>query len=373
MMELTIPRKPLLDALYLAQGIVDRRVTLPILGHVLLKAEGQTLEVVATDQEIGLRQRCAASVQKGGAVTAAARVFYDVVRSLPEGEVTLRAVDRQRLEVRAGRSVFRIAGLDPADFPAMPTATAVSDGDKVLFATADLRRMLQRTAFSICPDDTRLSLAGIFFDRRQAGTLKLAATDGHRLSLVQATMEGLPAGKGVIVPRKGVQEIAKVLESAEGEVTLHFSSSGLVFLESQNTELAIRNIQGEFPDYKQVIREQSPSSAEINIGMWADSLRRVAILSNERTHGVRLQFEAGNLEVSTTSPELGEATDALEISYTGQPLTLGFNVRYLLDALDTFDRAATASVGLKDETNPAVITVDEDPTFLYVVMPMRLP
>lgn len=372
-MELTIPRKQLLDALYLAQGIVERRVTLPILSHVLLKAEDQTLEIIATDQELGLRQRCTASVDKVGTVTAAARLLYDIVRSLPEEDVSLRTIDRQRLEVRCGRSQFRMAGLNPADFPAMPTADRSVDGERVAFSTSDLRRMLQRTAFCVCSDDTRLSLAGIFFDRTQAGVLKLAATDGHRLSLVQVTMEGMPTGKGVIVPRKGVQEIAKILESSDGEVGIRFSSAGLVFVEREGLELAIRNIQGEFPDYKQVIRDQSPCTAEVQVGLWAEALRRVAVLSNERTHRVKLQFEPGNLEVSSMSPELGDAVDSFEISYVGQPLALGFNFRYLLDALDTFSRTATATVGLKDEASPAVITVDEDPTFLYVVMPMRLP
>jgi DNA polymerase-3 subunit beta len=372
-MEIKIERKPLLDALHLAQGIVDRRVTLPILAHVLLTTENGSLLVAATDQEIGIRRRLDAQVIHPGAATAQARVLYDVVRSLPEGELTLTTLDRERLEIRCGRSLFRIVGLDPTEFPAMPSLGQGTKTEEITLQAGDLRRMLQRTAFAVCEDDTRLSLAGIYFDLREEGLLKLVATDGHRLSQESTTVGVKVARPGLIVPRKGISEMLKVLESAgESSSVRVVVGDGLIFLLTEGSELVMRPIQGEFPDYRQVVREQSPNRAEVPVGAWVDVLRRVEILSSERTRGVRLRFSEGLLEVSAATPDVGEASDAVEIRYTGQPLTMGFNVRYLLQALETFSRQALAEVGLKDEATQGVIRVDEDPSFLYVVMPMRL-
>ncbi len=369
-MELTIERKIFLEALHLAQGIADRRVTLPILAHVLVTADGEGLVVAAADQEIGVRRRCAAEVTRPGAATAQARVLYDVIRAAPDGPVTLRSLDRQRLEIRAGRAQFRIMGLDPGEFPTMPSVQEDRSSEELKIPAADLRRMLQRTAFAVCEDDTRLSLAGIYFDLRQSGLLKLVATDGHRLSQESLHIPDRQGSSGVIVPRKGVFEMLKVLETAAEEVSVRVGSR-LVFLLAGETELAMRTVQGEFPDYRQVIRETSPNTAVIPVGPWVDTLKRVEILSSERTRGVKLRFAQGFVEVSSANPELGEATDTVEAEYSGQPLTIAFNVRYLLEALETFPRQANATVGLKDDSAQAILRVDEDPDFLYVVMPMR--
>jgi DNA polymerase-3 subunit beta len=255
----------------------------------------------------------------------------------------------------------------------MPSFGQGTKTEEIPLQAGDLRRMLQRTAFAVCEDDTRLSLAGIYFDLREEGLLKLVATDGHRLSQESTTVGVKVARPGLIVPRKGISEMLKVLESAgESSSVRVVVGDGLIFLLTEGSELVMRPIQGEFPDYRQVVREQSPNRAEVPVGAWVDVLRRVEILSSERTRGVRLRFSEGLLEVSAATPDVGEASDAVEIRYTGQPLTMGFNVRYLLQALETFSRQALAEVGLKDEATQGVIRVDEDPSFLYVVMPMRL-
>ncbi|GBD24816.1 DNA polymerase III subunit beta [bacterium HR30] len=369
-MECRMTKDDLLGALYLAQGIVDRRVTLPVLAHVLIQVGNRDATILATDQEIGLRRRCGAAVTKRGAATANARVLYEIIRSLSDGEIELRSDERHHLEVKQGKSQFRIVGIEPSEFPAMPAVPDVKSKAQLSVDAEVLRRMLELTLFAASSDEARPALCGVCFERRD-GLLHVVASDGHRLSLVSRALKGVRPEPGVILPRKAVTEMMKVLDGLSGEVQLTFGS-GVVFLTAGDVELAMRTVQADFPSYEAVIPRETAHLLTIANGPWSQALRRVAVLAAEQTHPVRLTFDAGKVELSARNPELGEAHEEVEANYSGETFTIGFNARYLLDVLSLFPGDSTVEVGLQDDESPTVFRVPEEPEFLYVLMPMRL-
>lgn len=368
-MEFRIEKDELLGALYLAQGIVDRKVTLPVLAHVLIDVGTREATLMATDQEIGLRRKCTIAGGKKGSITANARVFYEIVRSLNDGEVELHGVDRHQLEIRQGRSRFRILGVDPNEFPAMPSAPEPGKSSVAIDAEV-LRRMFELTVFAASADEARPALCGVFIERRD-GVLNFVATDGHRLSVVTRPIKGLRPEAGVILARKAVTEMLKVLDAASGEVRLSFAP-GIVFLTAGDVELAMRTVQAEFPSYDAVIRRESPRILTVGAGLWGQALRRVSVVASERTHGVKLSLTVNKLEVSSANPDVGEASEEIEAEYKGEAFSVGFNARYLLDVVQLVPTDATIEAGFKDEQSPAVFSVPDEPEFLYVVMPMRM-
>src|SRR5262245_62877738 len=219
-MEFTIAREELLQGLYLTQGIVERRTTIPILAHVLLEAGDDGIAIAATDQEVGVRRECEAKVKKKGAVTTGARKLYEIVRECPEGALTLRSLENNWIGISSGKSKFKIVGLDPREFPAMPTAVQDKKSKAASVPGGLLQEMIQRTIFAVSTDETRLNLSGVCIERPEAGKLRLIATDGHRLSMITRAVEGVGAANGVIIPRKGIAEISKVLETSQDPVRL---------------------------------------------------------------------------------------------------------------------------------------------------------
>ncbi len=369
-MECRMTKDDLLGALYLAQGIVDRRVTLPVLAHVLIQVSNREATILATDQEIGLRRRSGAVVSKRGAATANARVLYEIVRSLADGEIELRTDERYQLEVKQGRSQFRIVGIDPEEFPAMPAAPEAKTKAQLSIDAENLRRMLELTLFASSADEARPALCGVCFERRD-GLLNVVASDGHRLSLVSRPLKGVRADASVILSRKAVTEMLKVLDGLSGEVQLTFAG-GVVFLGAGDVELAMRTVQAEFPSYEAVIPRESKRALRIPAGRWSQALRRVGVLAVEQTHPVRLTLDSGKVEMWARNTELGEAREEVEAEYTGDTFTIGFNVRYLLDVLGLFPGDTTVAVELEDDESPTIFRVPDEPEFLYVLMPMRL-
>ncbi|GIW45008.1 MAG: DNA polymerase III subunit beta [Candidatus Binatia bacterium] len=370
-MECRITKDELLEALYLAQGIADRRVTLPVLAHVLIHVGPREVEVLATDQEIGLRRKCTISSGKRGSATANARVFYDIVRSLGEGDIELSVNERNQLDIRQGKAQFRILGVDPEEFPAMPASAGAASKGALAIDAEVLRRMLELTLFAASSDEARPALCGVYLERRD-GALHLVASDGHRLSLVKRALKGVRPEGGVILSRKAVNEMMKVLDAASGEVQLAFGT-GVVFLTAGDVELAMRTVQADFPSYDAVIREESPLVARISNGQWNQSLRRVALVAEEQNHGVRFSFSPGKLELSAKNPGLGEAREDLDVDYSGDAFSIGFNAKYILEVLNLLAPDHVVEVGMLDDESPTLLRSPEEPDFLYVVMPMRLP
>ena len=368
-MEFTIQRSELLAGLYLTQGIVERRTTIPILGNVLIQAAGDGIVVAATDQEIAVRRQCTAAVKKKGTITAGARKLYEMVREIPEGDVRIRQQDNNWIEVSAGKSRFRVVGLDPREFPAMPEPPANAPSIRVSGDT--LTQMIEYTLFAVSGDETRVNLNGIHVESTPEGQLRFVATDGHRLAMVTRKVDHLSLPGAITIPRKAVMELRKVLESGEDLVEL-IVQGGVAHASRGRVQMSMRLVEGEFPDYNQVIPKKSERHATIDAASLHAALRRVSVVSSERTRGVRLQLESQKLELSTINPDVGEAAEELEIDYDGGAVGVGFNARYLIDVLTVLPADKKVELGLNDEVSPGVIRSVEDSDYCYIVMPMRL-
>jgi DNA polymerase-3 subunit beta len=369
-MELTITRGELLSALYVTQGIVERRTTIPILGNVLIQSAGDGVLISATDQEISVRRRCTASVKGKGMLTAGARKLYEMVREFPEGDVRICSLENDWIEVSAGRSRFRLVGLDPREFPAMPGLTG---GEKsgVHIASEMLGEMIEKTIFAVSADETRANLGGIYLETVETGRLRMVATDGHRLALVTRTVEGASMQAGIVIPRKAVVEIRKVIEGAGGPVDFSVAA-GVAHIERGPVQMSMRLAEGEFPDYHQVVPAASERVVVIDAGPLLAALRRVSIVSSERTRGVKLLVDQRRIELSSINPDVGEASEEIEVEYDGAPLGMGFNARYLIDVLSILPADTRVELALNDDVSPGVLRPVGDPDYRYIVMPMRL-
>jgi DNA polymerase-3 subunit beta len=370
-MEFTIEREELLQGLYLTQGIVERRATIPILAHVLLETSDDGITIAATDQEVGVRRACDAKVKKKGSVTTGARKLYEIVRECPEGAITLRSLENNWIGISSGKSKFKIVGLDPREFPAMPTPVHDKKSKAAEVPGALFQEMIQRTIFAVSTDETRLNLSGVCIERPEAGRLRMIATDGHRLSMVSRPVEGITSATGVIIPRKGVAEIAKVLETSQDPVKLSLDG-GVAHAAQGRVELSMRLVEGEFPDYNQVVPQKSERRLSLKAMDLLAALRRVSVVSSERTRGVKLDLDGGRLEVSSMNPDLGEASEELSVEYDSEPFKIGFNAKYIIDALAVIPPEAEIEIGFNDEVSPGVLRCVGDKDYLYVVMPMRL-
>lgn len=370
-MDLSIPRESLLQGLYFAQGVVERRNTLPILANVLIEATQDELLITATDMEIGVQWRCKAAVKKRGAITLNARKLYEIAREIPAEKVTVRSTGEGVAELTGGRSRFKMVSLDPKEFPELPFGTE-TDGAKLKVTGTLLAGMIDRTVFAVSTDETRFNLSGVLFEVSGPGEVRMVGTDGHRLALVTRSVAGAEPVHVVIVPRKGLLELKRLLDSAgdkEMEVTL---SQKEVRLRDESVELFMRAIEGEFPDYRQVMPKETPSTVRVGRDDLLSAVRRVSLVASERSRGVRLQLDGEKLEVSANSPDLGEATEELDVDYSGSPLAVGFNARYLQDVLAVHGEGETIEIGLTDAAGPSTVKSSDDPDYTYVLMPMRL-
>jgi DNA polymerase-3 subunit beta len=376
-MELKIATPELSRALGRSQGIVEKKSTMPILSHVLLEAKKGQLVVSATDLDLAVssEHEKGCEILKEGSVAVSARHLYEIVRALPEQQVTLKKAHNNYLEVKSGPSEFRIVGLPAEDFPALPRFEKVPFADVEPAALLD---MIERTFFAVSTDETRYNLNGVYFEP-SAEALRLVATDGHRLSLVERKM-GATFGlkRGVILPKKGLQELKKLLsEAAESgeekpETKLGFVENSAI-VRRPGVVLSMRLIEGLFPDYRQVIPKQGEKIVKLGRERLQETLRRVSLLSSDKAHAVKLELGKGMLRVLSQNPDLGEAKEEVPVEYAGDALKIGFNARYLLDVLQVL-RSKDVLLELSDDLSPGVVRGAEevDEGFTSVVMPMRI-
>lgn len=371
-MEIGIERSELLAGLYLVQGVVERRTTIPILANVLLQTSGEGVSVAATDNEVGIRRQCAATTKKKGSITTGARRLYEIVREFPEGEIRIRSLDNYWVEVSSGRSRFRLMGLDPREFPAIPEPSPAAQEQAIRVSAAVLSEMIEYTVFAVSADETRANLNGIFVECAEPGRVRMVATDGHRLAMVTRSVERAELSKGMIIARKAIMEMRKVIEGGGEEPVTVCVEGGVAHAERGPVQLSMRLVEGEFPDYQQVVPAKSGNVAEVPNARLAAALRRVSIVSSERTRGVKLQFQEQKLEISSINPDVGEGSEEIEVEYEGPPVAIGFNARYLIDALSVLPAENPIEIALSDEVSPGVVRQGGDPDYCYIVMPMRL-
>ena len=368
-MEIKAKRGDLLATLYWTQSIVERRNTMPILANVLIESLKNDIRVTATDLEVGVRGRVEGEVVKEGTVTVNAKKLYEIIREVPDEQVQLKRLENEWVEIKSGKSVFKIVGMEAREFPQFPKFDA-----KGLSTTpaSTIHGMIERTIFSVSTDETRYSLNGVFIEESDGGKVRMVATDGHRLAFDERVLNPLGLSKGVILPRKGLAELKKLLESGEdGIVSMGFRENmGLVI--KDKVELFMRLIEGDFPDYTKVIPKGNPNTAKIEHNEFLQALRRVSILSSERYKGIKMEFKEDKVSISANNPDLGEAVEEVEADYKGKPVTIGFNARYLIDVLGVLGDEGDVDIELKDELSPSVIRKANDEAYLYVLMPMRL-
>ncbi|MBI1366088.1 MAG: DNA polymerase III subunit beta [Alphaproteobacteria bacterium] len=372
-MRVTIERSALVKALGHVQSVVERRNTIPILSNVLLQAEGGALTLTATDLDMEISESAPADVAVKGASTASALMLHDIVRKLPEGaQIRLQLVQEEgRLQITAGRYEGSLAALPDEDFP-----TLASDDLDVRFAVPadDLRRLFAKTRFAMSQEETRYYLNGVYlhaFTEGGAKLLRAAATDGHRLARLDAPLPaGAEAMPGVIVPRKAVGELARLLEDAEETVEIAVSQTKIRFGLGAG-HLTSKLIDGSFPDYERVIPKANPNILRVDNKDFSAAVDRVSTVSADRTRSIKLALEADRLRLMVNNPEAGSAVEELSVDYSGEPMEIGFNARYLLDVASQID-GESATLRLADPSSPTVVVDEEDERALYVLMPLRV-
>jgi DNA polymerase III subunit beta len=367
-MELVVRKNELLRELQLFQGIVERKNTIPILANVLIEAKGDEIRMLATDLEVALRSRCAATVAKGGSLTLPAKKLFEIVKALPETDVRIEE-DKNGVKVAADRFDSRMQTLPREDFPTLPDGTG--KGRASLPRNA-LKEMVAKTQFAITGEDTRYFLNGAKFVLKP-DSLTLVATDGHRLALVDVKHEvGITQEIGVILPKKTLLELGKLLAEGEGDI-LFESGENHLFFEVGGRMLISRMIDGQFPAYERVIPKGNDKDIEFERERLTSAVKRVALLSNERSRAVKFEIDKGKVEVTSSSSEFGEAREQLPVDYTGTAMTISFNAQYVLDFLNVVE-TDSVSLSLKDEVSQAVMKPvgAQGYDYTYVIMPMRI-
>ncbi|APV49144.1 DNA polymerase III subunit beta [Betaproteobacteria bacterium GR16-43] len=367
MLKIKSSNDKILGPLQQVTGIVERRHTLPILSNVLITAGGGHVDFLATDLEVQITARAELDGGAEGAVTVAARKLFDILRSLPEdAEVALEAKDN-RMTVKAGKSRFNLQTLAAADFPKMVDA---KDASRTLtLPQSALKQALGLVQFAMAVQDIRYYLNGVLFSVDK-NTLRVVATDGHRLSFASRDLGSDHGSVEAILPRKTVIELIKLLSDSDDPVSMAIGSNQVRFTFG-GIEIVSKIVEGKFPDYQKVIPAAHKNRVSIDRATLAQSLNRAAILSNEKIRGVRLVFTKNALSIICTNNEQEEAEEGLTIDYDGDPLDIGFNISYLLDVLNHVD-TEQVSVTMGDSNSSALIEVPGRDDFKYVVMPMRI-
>jgi len=370
-MKFILDKDQFVDVLTGIQGVAERRQTMPVLSHALIKLEDSTLSVVASDLEVIIRCLIPVSAEEPGAVAVPARKLLDIAKVLPkDAPVKVATKTGNYVEISSGKSHFRLAGLPAEEFPELPEKPA---GDPVAIEAGLFCDLVESVAPFVSSDETRYNLAGVLLERSEGSMLRMVATDGHRLAMADGQAEGLGeflSSRKILVPRKGIQEIRKLAETGSGSVEL-LATDKFLFTSKGDTELWVRLLDAEFPDYHRVIPKEYPYSATIDCGAFAEVLRRVSVMSPDKVHSVKLSFSDNRLEISSSSPEQGEAKDQIDVEYSGPAMTIGFNGRYLQDAVAGV-REEKVVIWLKDEVSQATLRPEKNASYLAVVMPMRV-
>jgi DNA polymerase-3 subunit beta len=366
-MKFSINREQLLKPLQQVAAVVEKRQTLPVLSNVLMEVSEGQLSLTGTDLELELVARLPLEGEhQGGETTVPARKLVDIAKSLPaEAEVRFE-LDGERMLVRSGRSRFTLSTLPASEFP---NQDEDSSGSVLKIAPTTLRQLIDHTAFSMAQQDVRYYLNGMLFELRP-NMLRAVSTDGHRLAMCDAILEEQHQEASVILPRKGVMELSRILGDAAEEVGLVLGRNHVRIVVGGIT-FTSKLVDGKFPEYERVIPKDGSRTVSADRETLRQALARVAILSNEKYRGVRVQLSEGSLRIVANNPEQEEAEEEVSVDFNGSPLEIGFNVSYLLDVLNTIN-GPQVQLELGDSNSSALLTDPEDPAALYVVMPMRL-
>ena len=375
-MDFDIDKRDFLKGLGLMQSVAGRRTTLPILSHILLEWEKDSLCLTGTDLETGIREELTARIHQGGKASVSARKLFEIVKELPEETIHIKKKENQWITIQCGKSIFNLAGLDPEEFPSLPN---YSDESFSEVSTPLVKEMIEKTVFAASNEESRYHLNGILISQSKKGEreiLRMVATDGHRLSLLDRESQMIRGiEKGIIIPKKGVLEIKKIIGDRDGaeEIKVYFDQTH-GFFKMGKSLMVIRLIDGEFPEYEQVIPKGNDKRVIIEKEKMYASLRRVSTMASERVEGIKFSVKKNFIELSCYHQDFGDAKEEVEVSYEGPSLEIGFNARYLMEALSVMDME-TVIMELKDEGSPGILkpqSVTEPSNQLCIIMPMRI-
>jgi DNA polymerase-3 subunit beta len=369
-MKIQLEKTALVQVLQKIYSITEKKTSVAVLSNVLLKASDQLLEFFATDLELSMRAHIGAQTEDQGHTTVSAKKVLEIVRELPQNTVILETLHNNKMAIYAGRSYFELATIPPEDFPHL---SFYEDAALAPFDCSVLRKAFGKTFHGIPAEEDPFSIPGLFLHPvKPSNDVRVVSTDGHRLSYYQMPEDSFPdlnIGNGVIIPRKGVQEILRVLEK-EDKVSFGLHENSLL-LKTHDTVLSIRLLEAEFPEYEAIIPEVRPFSFTIDCDSLHLALKRVATLSDQKWRHVRFVVTNDVLELECGNPELGNATDVLDIEHEGDDFTVAFNIRYVLDAIQAMESARIRFEWV-DEFHGGVFLEPDDPGHLSLIMPMIL-
>ena len=368
MIVLKATQDKVLAVLQSVAGIVERRHTLPILANVLIKKTGKSLQITTSDLEIQIRTTAELDGDTGNfTTTVGARKLIDILRTMPSDQTVSLESSQNKLILKGGKSRFTLQSLPAEDFPLVQESAEF--GPAFSLPQKTLKNLLQQVSFAMAVHDIRYYLNGILFVA-EGQQLSLVATDGHRLAFASAHLDVDVPRQEVILPRKTVLEMQRLLSDAEGAIEMQFANNQAKF-SFEGMEFVTKLVEGKFPDYNRVIPKNHKNSITLGRTSLLATLQRTAILTSDKFKGVRLNIDPGSLRVSSNNAEQEEATDELDIDYSGDSIEIGFNVTYLIDVLTNMQQEMV-KIDLADSNSSALVTVPDDANFKYVVMPMRI-
>jgi DNA polymerase-3 subunit beta len=386
-MKFTLSKTDLFKALNLIANVVEKKATMPILANVLISAEEGKVFFSGSELDITAQTQVPAKVKERGSTTVNGKMFLEVVRELPEGDVELTLAAGERLEIKAKNSNVTLVGVSAQEYPSL-AGLSLTPQDAI--SSALLLEMIESTLYAVSTDETRFNLGGVCFESLQgsdaasgpkivrgkkdskSSTLRLVATDGHRLALITRDVDGLSFTGRVIAPRKGLQELKKVLEENK-DTSIRFGiTEGFLVVESPTTKLTMRLIDGEFPDYTRALPEKDGTKIIVDSKELSSALRRVALLVSDKQKCVKFDIQKDMLHMSSSSPELGDAFVSLPMEYSGKPFVVGFDSRFIRDISDNIGESKTFVMELNGETGPGKFYIEGDASSFGIVMPMRI-
>ncbi len=383
-MKFKIEKGVLLLGLQRVQGIMDKRSTIPILSNILLEGRASTpdskhstLDIVATDLEIGMRGSYPAQIHGDGAIVVSGRKLYDIVRELPDGNIDISVEDGKLLEIRSGKSFFKIAGFNKEDFPSLPEVTE----DRMLeIESQTFGDMIKKTMFAVADADARHVLNGALLEiesaEGQKAKIRMVATDGHRLALCERPIDISNLKSQIsdsryqtIIPKKTLYEMRRFLDVNE-KIKIGIGEKQ-ISLKGEDIFITSRLIDGIYPNYKQVIPRGGDQTIVINRLVFMNVIKRVSVMSREKVKALLIEFTTNNAILKARDPEIGEAVEDVEIKYEGKGITIGVNYQYILDALEAM-HDENVIIDTQTSLTPCIIKQESDPDHLCIVMPMRI-
>ncbi|MGD8861389.1 MAG: DNA polymerase III subunit beta [Myxococcales bacterium] len=377
-MELTISKKEFLRSLNRTHSVADRKSSMPILSNILLSTDGkEMLRFAATDLYLSVTSSAQAEVKQEGTIAVSARTLYDIVKNLPEGDVTVKVGDNHAAEIRAGKVRFKIPGMPGQDFPPLPSP---GDAEFATLSADELGKLIALTHYSMSSDETRPHLAGALLEG-DGKTVRMVTTDGHRLSKAEYKQEdGAMLNFEMLVPNKGVMELKRMIDEARADqgkgsgdkATVEIAHSGAnAFFRRQDMLLGVKLADEQFPPYEKVIPKNHERRVVVQRGMLLEALKRISLVANDKSGAVRVAVEPGHVRITSENPDVGEGSEELDVDYAGEGVEIGFNARYLMDVLSSITEDEIA-LELGGSLDPGAVKPEGPTEFVGVIMPMRI-